>query len=155
MSERKEIMAIHPDGRQEPLRNLLTPGTALFDLLCGEPLDREGPQRGRSGWLYVGERYRGSRVKRVKIGFTTNLGLRFQGLRAESRPDFFRILCVFAGDEAGENELLAQFAELREFGEWFRPDARLRDFVKDRIANGAVRPRSLKHMYELTRGSRV
>lgn len=130
-----ELVEVPFHGESVPLRSLIRPDTTLFDLLFGTKPVSDG--RGRKGWIYCGES-RGQ--ARIKIGFTTNLPQRMKGLQREARPNTFAILCVFAGDEAGEKELHQRFSALRLFGEWFRDGAPLRKFVQERLRGGASCP---------------
>ena len=63
----------------------------------------------------------------IKIGTTTKLGNRMSNLRGVHGP--LRLMAVRAGGRPQEIALHQKFAELRETGEWFRPELSLLDHI--------------------------
>lgn len=65
----------------------------------------------------------------IKIGKARDVQRRVDEIKA-GNPYELRVLAVMPGGRAEERELHERFAHLRLRGEWFRPAAELRDFVK-------------------------
>jgi predicted transcriptional regulator of viral defense system len=65
----------------------------------------------------------------IKIGFTYNVSERLKKLRSGS-PIPLTLLAVIKGAQRNEHEFHVKFAEAREHGEWFRPEAIILDEIK-------------------------
>lgn len=61
----------------------------------------------------------------VKIGHTTNIARRVQGLSLTMQ----QVVATETGGRHREAELHCQFAHLREFGEWFRAEPTLIEYI--------------------------
>lgn len=64
----------------------------------------------------------------IKIGTTTQLEQRLAAL-SNSDPAKLHLLATMPGDNKDEAQLHKRFRRLRLHGEWFAPDAELRDFI--------------------------
>jgi hypothetical protein len=65
----------------------------------------------------------------IKIGFSTNLSVRFSSMKTDS-PVKLSLLAQIPGTLELEKEIHEEFAEDRAHGEWFKPSSRLLDFVE-------------------------
>lgn len=75
----------------------------------------------------------------IKIGTTNDLHRRFSGLRTASAVRLV-VLGTMPGGAKAEAALHLLFADLRLEGEWFKPDARLLDFIEQRATKEATMP---------------
>jgi len=66
----------------------------------------------------------------IKIGYSLSPSSRLRTLQT-GYPDTLKILLLIPGDESTERMLHRQFEEMRLKGEWFRPDKRLTDKIKE------------------------
>lgn len=74
----------------------------------------------------------GYRSELIKIGYGSNVGARVSAVRCHS-PEPLVLLGVLWCDEpkARETEIHAQFAHLRQHGEWFKVGMELLEFIAD------------------------
>lgn len=79
--------------------------------------------------------------KRIKIGYTTNLKIRFQTLSGSNANKLF-ILGSIPGTEKDEAKLHKNFIEDRAHGEWFHPSSEILDFIHE--AMRAKKPIAIK-----------
>lgn len=86
----------------------------------------EGQVRHR-GYIYF---IQGQCGGAIKIGYSLSPSARLRTLQT-GYPDTLRILLLIPGNESTEQMLHRQFEEMRLKGEWFRPDKRLTDKIKE------------------------
>lgn len=67
----------------------------------------------------------------VKIGTTTNLGLRLKALQAYEK-ERLRVIGTIDGDRSTESFIHGVFAQYREAGEWFRYEGDLKRYLESK-----------------------
>lgn len=69
----------------------------------------------------------------LKIGFTTDLGIRLSHLQISSPHDLICLGTIHDPERNLEEELHRRFFEYRVRGEWFRMEGELFQFIKDKF----------------------
>ena len=64
----------------------------------------------------------------IKIGYTTNINKRFNGLKTMSPVDI-ELIKVINGDIKKEKDIHEKFKNIRHHGEWFSPSQELLGFI--------------------------
>lgn len=75
----------------------------------------------------------------VKIGFAVEPKRRIAEIQRMS-PSLLRVLALIDGDRKYEGELHRYFAKLRQYGEWFKAEQELLDFIANPLPVIPVRP---------------
>lgn len=70
-------------------------------------------------------------TKRIKIGRTRNVSQRFDSLQNSSASKLTLLYDFYIKDESDEKKIHDYFVKYRLHGEWFKPDKKLLDFIKE------------------------